>query len=241
MFVVLAGMAAGMVALLGLLPAAADRRRRGAAPARYREALRRPGVPALLLVVVAYMAAFYGSYGYLGDHVRALHGSGAAAAGLIALAYGIGFGAAGLVDGRLDDAGPARLLAPVVVALAGCYALLPAAAARVPVLLALAVAWGFANHAGLNLLVTLLARRGGDARGPVMALYSGATYLAASLATAGLGPVYELAGFAPVAAAGTAALLLAAVPATRLRTPRPQRPARAGGAPQAPGGVGAGR
>jgi len=116
---VLAGVAAAQSLLLGRLPTGATDR--PAAPARYGEALRRPGVRPLLLVVLAYMAAFYGTYAYLGDHVRAVHGVGAGAAGLVSLAYGAGFGAAGLLDGRLDRSGPARLLPPTVLVLAGVY------------------------------------------------------------------------------------------------------------------------
>ena len=67
------------------------------------------------------------------------------------------------------------------------------------------------------MLVSLLAVAGGDARGAVMALYSTVTYVAASLAGAGLGAVYESAGFAWVAGVSAAGLLLAAVPAAGLR------------------------
>jgi predicted MFS family arabinose efflux permease len=49
-----------------------------------------------------------------------------------------------------------------------------------------------------------------------MSLYSGATYLAASLGTAGLGPLYERHGLTAVAAVSAAALLLAALPAARV-------------------------
>ena len=70
---------------------------------------------------------------------------------------------------------------------------------------------------GLGMLVTLLGQRGGPARGPVLALYSTATYLAAALATAALGPLYEDRGIAAVTLAVSSGLVLAAVPAARLR------------------------
>jgi predicted MFS family arabinose efflux permease len=214
LFVLLAGLAAAVAALLRALPAGT---RGGATAPRYRDAAGRPGVRPLLLVVLGYMAAFYGAYGYLGDHVRALHGAGAGLAGLVSLAYGLGFGSAAALDGLVDRLGPRRLLAPLVLVLVGCYALLPAAASRPPVLLVLCVAWGVVNHVGLGVLVGLLARHGGGARGPVMALYSTATYLAAAVAVTALGPVYEAVGMAGVAAGAAAALLLALVPAARLR------------------------
>ncbi len=214
LFVLLAGLAAAVAALLRALPPGT---RGGAAAPRYRDAAGRPGVRSLLLVVLCYMAAFYGAYAYLGDHVRALHGAGAGTAGLVSLAYGLGFGSAAALDGLVDRLGPRRVLAPVVLALVCCYALLPAAAADAPVLLVLCVAWGVVNHVGLGVLVGLLARHGGEARGPVMALYSTATYLAAAVAVTALGPVYEAVGMTGVAAGAAAALLLALVPAARLR------------------------
>jgi predicted MFS family arabinose efflux permease len=216
----LAGLSLALAGLLGRLPEPRSPRGRdgsGSSGAGYAAALRRPGVRALLLVVLAFMGAFYATYAYLGHHVRAEEGAGAAAAGLVALAYGVGFGAAGLLDGRVDRVGPARLLVPAVLALVAVYGLVPLAAGALPAVLLLAGAWGLVNHLGLSLLVALLSLAGGAARGPVMALYSGVTYLAASLGTAGLGPAYERYGLTVVALVSAAALLLAALPAARVR------------------------
>lgn len=69
------------------------------------------------------------------------------------------------------------------------------------------------------MLVALLARRGGAARGPVMALYSTTTYLAIALATAGLGFLYQADGLAAVTAVVALGLLLALAPAHRIRRP----------------------
>lgn len=211
----LAVLALLLVGLLGRLPEPRSLRPAGGSGG-YAPALRRPGVRPLLLVVLAFMGAFYATYAYLGHHVRAEEGAGAAGAGLIALAYGVGFGAAGLLDGRVDRVGPARLLLPSVLALVAVYGLVAPAAGSPGTLLVLAAAWGLVNHLGLSLLVALLSLAGGPARGPVMALYSAVTYLAASLGTAGLGPLYERRGLAAVALVSAAALLLAALPAARV-------------------------
>src|SRR5688572_6804391 len=80
-FGALAALCAGQVALYALLPATP-----AAGPARraFRAALRAPGVAALLTGVLAFMAAFYGVFAFVGVEVRAVHGGGATAAGLVA-------------------------------------------------------------------------------------------------------------------------------------------------------------
>jgi predicted MFS family arabinose efflux permease len=216
LFVLVACLAAVVAGVLGVLPPGARGSGAVSVP-RYRDAAALPGVRPLLLVVLGYMAAFYGAYGYLGDHLRAVHAAGAGTAGLISLAYGLGFAAAVALDGAVDRAGPRRVLTPVMCVLVVCYALLPVAAGSIPALLALCVAWGVVNHVGLGVLVGLLAQRGGAARGPVMALYSTVTYLAAALAVVALGPVYEASGMTGVAAGAAGALLLAVAPAAAQR------------------------
>lgn len=63
------------------------------------EALRTPGIVPLLIACGAFMTAFYGVYGYLGDHLHEALGRPVSASGLAAVSYGIGFGAAALLDG----------------------------------------------------------------------------------------------------------------------------------------------
>ena len=88
-FGALAALCAAQASLYALLPAASPGGpSRGALVA----ALRAPGVAALLTGVLAFMAAFYGVFAFVGVEVRTVHGGGATTAGLVALAYGVGFG-----------------------------------------------------------------------------------------------------------------------------------------------------
>jgi predicted MFS family arabinose efflux permease len=167
------------------------------------------------------MAAFYGTYAYLGDHVRSVHDAGAGVAALVPLAYGVGFGAAGVLDGRVDRVGPARLLLPTVLGLTVVHLALPLAVRSVAALLAVCLLWGLVNHAGLGMLVSLLGERGGTARGPVLALYSAATYGASAVATTALGPLYEARGLSAVGGRRNASV----TPAAALdRSPRAAPP-----------------
>ncbi|MBV9077780.1 MAG: MFS transporter [Methylobacteriaceae bacterium] len=179
-----------------------------------RSALMRPGILPLLVVCLLFMTAFYGVYAYLGDHARRALDLDAARAGLIALAYGIGFGLGMLADPFIDRVGVARLFPPTLVAMALIYAALIPGAETFPTLLTLAASWGLVNHVGLTILVARLSRAGGAAVGTVLALNSAVSYLGALLGAGLFGLLYDAAGFA--ALAGAAALLLAAAAAVAM-------------------------
>jgi predicted MFS family arabinose efflux permease len=166
-----------------------------------------PRVPALLAICLVFMAAFYGVYAFVGDHVRATLGVPASGAGLLVLAYGLGFGGASLGDQLIDRAGPARVLPWAMLAVAAVYALLAPATASFPAVVALAALWGLMNHFGLNALILLLSRARPDGRGAVLGLNSAVTYLGALLGTAAAGALCPRAGFAALsfAAAGLVA------------------------------------
>jgi predicted MFS family arabinose efflux permease len=216
-FGALAAFCAGQVALYALLPATPTP---GAGRRAFSTALRAPGVAALLTAVLAYMAAFYGVYAFVGFEVRALHGGGATTAGLVALSYGVGFGLAAAADRLLDRWDTARLVAPALALLAAVYLALPATVGVFAVFLAVAAVWGLVNHVGLTLLVSRLAEVAPGLRGAVLALNTAATYGGAAVAGALAGPLYEVAGFGWLA--GCAAVLLTlAVPVTASRTGRP--------------------
>ena len=184
-----------------------------ARPAAFSTALRAPGVPALLVGVLAYMTAFYGVFAFVGAEVRLVHGGGATTAGVVALAYGLGFGLAAGADRLLDRWGAARLIAPALGVLAVVYLVLAVTIGAFAVFLAVALVWGLVNHIGLTLLVSRLAAAAPAVRGAVLALNTAATYGGAGVAGVLAGQVYESAGFGWLAVA--AGLLVAlAVPVT---------------------------
>jgi predicted MFS family arabinose efflux permease len=185
-----------------------------------------PGVPALLAECLVFMAAFYGVYAFVGDHVRATLGLSAGGAGLLVLAYGLGFGGASLGDRLIDRAGPGRALPRALLAVAAVYALLAPAIASLPAVVALAALWGFANHFGLNALILLFPRARPDRRGAVLGLNSAVTYLGALLGTAAAGVLYPRAGFATLSF--TAAGLVAGAAVLARASLDPGRVARTG-------------
>ncbi|NIA71914.1 MFS transporter [Pelagibius litoralis] len=208
-FAIMAGLAALSAFTFLILPGRSEAL--SAASVSYRQAITQPGVVRLLLVTLAYMIAFYGTYTFLSDHLRGLHDAGAGLGGLIALSYGLGFGAAVAFDGLLDRLGPWRLAAPVFVLIAGIYLVQPWAAAAGPLaIVLLAAPWGVLNHFGLNIIVSLLSGGPEATCGAVMGLYSGVTYIAHFIAGAVMGLVYADFGFTVLALVAGGWLVLAA-------------------------------
>lgn len=203
----------GLAAIAGTRKLTAGGAAAGRAAPSPLSALRVPGIAPLLIACAAFMASFYGVYAYVGDHLHRGLGLPVSAGGLLALCYGLGFGATTFLDRWIDRLGPARLLPAFFVAVAGVYLAMTAAAASYLALLAVVFLWGMANHAGLNVLIQRLAALDPGRRGAIMGLNSGVTYLALFAGTAGFGPLYAGAGFAALAGLAVALMLVAVLAA----------------------------
>ncbi|TPM09277.1 MULTISPECIES: MFS transporter [unclassified Mesorhizobium] len=208
---------------LGSLTASSlpDVRKAGPAPAPL-EALGIPGIVPLLIACGAFMTAFYGVYGYLGDHLHGGLGQPVSANGLAALAYGAGFGTAALFDGIIDRLGARRVMPFAYLLVAIVYVAIAATSNSYGMMLAMVAAWGLANHFGLNVLVMRLSALDPSRRGTIMGLNSAVTYLAVFVGTTGFGPLYSDFGFA-ASAMVAALLMLVAASAAAWRTRQPHR------------------
>ncbi|PDT82562.1 MFS transporter [Sinorhizobium sp. BJ1] len=173
------------------------------------------GVVPLLAACAAFMAAFYGVYAYIGDHLHAALGLPVSANGLVAVSYGLGFGGAAFLDRLIDRFDAGRLLPLIFLAVAAVYVSMAAASGSYPAMLAVVFLWGLANHFGLNVLIIRLTALDPARRGAIMGLNSGVTYLALFAGTLGFGAAYAETVFSilPLAAAG---LMLAAALAAAL-------------------------
>ncbi|PBC23911.1 MULTISPECIES: MFS transporter [unclassified Mesorhizobium] len=193
-----------------------DIRKSGPAPTPL-AALGIPGIVPLLIACAAFMTAFYGVYGYLGDHLHSGLGKPVSANGWAALAYGIGFGTAALLDGAIDRLGARRVMPFAYLLVAAVYVAIAATSNSFGLTLAMVAIWGLANHFGLNVLVMRLAALDPSQRGTIMGLNSAVTYLAVFIGTTGFGPIYSSFGFA-VCAMVAALLMLVAAAAAAWRT-----------------------
>jgi predicted MFS family arabinose efflux permease len=156
------------------------------------------------------MTAFYGVYGYLGDHLHEALGEPVSANGLAAVAYGMGFGAAALLDGVIDRLGARRVMPFAYLLVAAVYVAIALASGGFGPLIATIAVWGLANHFGLNVLVMRLTALDPSRRGTIMGLNSAVTYLAVTVGTAGFGPLYTSLGFANCALIAAGLMLVAA-------------------------------
>ncbi|MEW6629757.1 MAG: MFS transporter [Pseudomonadota bacterium] len=186
-----------------------DARKSGPAPSPL-GALTVPGILPLLIACGAFMTAFYGVYGYLGDHLHQRLGEPVSANGLAAVAYGLGFGAAALLDGVIDRLGARRVMPFAYLLVGAVYVAMAMLGNGFGPLIATIAVWGLANHFGLNVLVTRLTALDPSRRGTIMGLNSAVTYLAVTVGTAGFGPLYTNLGFANCALVATMLMLVAA-------------------------------
>ncbi|WP_192183142.1 MFS transporter [Mesorhizobium amorphae] len=197
-------------ALAGLtLTSLSDTRKSGPAPTPF-GALAVPGIVPLLIACAAFMTAFYGVYGYLGDHLHSGLGQPVSANGWAALAYGAGFGAAALLDGVIDRLGARRVMPFAYLLVAVVYVAIAAASGSFGLTLAMVAVWGLANHFGLNVLVMRLTALDPSRRGTIMGLNSAVTYFAVFVGTTGFGPLYTGFGFANCAMIAALLMLVAA-------------------------------
>jgi MFS transporter, DHA1 family, inner membrane transport protein len=177
------------------------------------EALKINGVKPLLIACGAFMAAFYGIYGYLGDHLHNGLGQPVSASGLAALVYGIGFGAAALFDSIVDRLGAKRVMPVAFLGAGAVYVGMALLGANFTAVLIAVFFWGLANHFGLNVLITRLNAIDPARRGTIMGMNSAVTYLAGFVGTAAFGPLHMSFGFAVSASTAAVLMLVAALAA----------------------------
>lgn len=162
-------------------------------------AFRLPGVAFLLLIVLGYMTAFYGCYAFFGEGIRNTLKIGAGAAGIYVLAYGAGFGLAGLFIAKAPPRLGRGFLTLVFSAISLNYFAWIFAVHDYYAAFVVTFLWGFLNQFGVNSLIVLLNQKAAEARGAVLGLNSAVTYTSVFAGPFFLGPIFQTSGFVPVA------------------------------------------
>ncbi len=175
-----------------------------------------PGGRAAYAVCFLFMATFYGLYAFAAPHVITDFGMSTARSGLVALTYGIAFGATSLfLAPQIDRIGRRRMQAvgfPLAVIVLAGLGLAPSA----PWFLGLIGAWAVLNNLLVNTIIAGLTSLAPGAKGAALGLYSGVTYFAAAFGTAVMGSLFEGPGFVAIGAvaAGLHVVIILLLPAS---------------------------
>lgn len=158
-------------------------------------ALKIDRVPVYLTVTFCNMLGFYGMYSFLGAYLQSLFDGRQSAAGLLIMAYGIGFSMSMFTGKLADGFGKMRSLFWVLGGITLVLALLPYAPFSWIVLIVALFIWGALQSLSVTLLSTVLSGCTQTHRGNVMAFYSLASNFAVMLGSALMGPIYVQFGY----------------------------------------------
>ncbi|SBR45806.1 MULTISPECIES: MFS transporter [unclassified Halomonas] len=173
------------------------------------QALAIPEAKSTLMISFLYMVSFYGTYTFLGSQVQQGLDLAAAHAGFAVLAYGLGFGLAGMCGSLLDIWTPQKLIRTVLLAIAGIYLGFLLLAQQYWSLVLGCMLWGIVNQIGLNCLVSILTQLDERQRVRLMGIYSAVAYGGTMVAGITFGWLYQLGQF-PILLLTAAALCLTA-------------------------------
>ncbi|MCC7059877.1 MAG: MFS transporter [Burkholderiaceae bacterium] len=158
------------------------------------------------------MGAFYAVYAFIGSELRRVNDWGAAPAGLMIAAYGVGLLFVTLNGRLIDRIGKTRSAIGALCALCAVLGGLPWLLATPMWLVAGMVLWGFVQGAFFTAITALATEQIPGLRGVVTAMLSGSTYLGVTLFSPLAVTLYQGWGFAVVGyVSGLACLLAAAV------------------------------
>ncbi len=141
-----------------------------------------------------FMACFYGIYAFSGTQAVTVFDQTTTQAGLIALVYGIGFGAATLFANLLDRL-PPNVTMPAGLLIATVTIAMVALAPNYQAFLISFAVWGFLNHLILNLILTRITDLSAAHKGATLAMYSGITYIASMIMIFSFGGLIETYGY----------------------------------------------
>ncbi len=184
-----------------------------------KQVLQIPNVFTVLVICSLFMLSFYGVYVFIGDYARTVLSISASTAGLLVMAYGIGFALASVGDPIIDRFGPKQSMSFVLLFVSGIYVSMYVLTHSLIPLIVVCGAWGFANHFGLNCILVILNTADPDNKAAIMGLYTAITYIATMLATLIFGWLYSQFEFtALITLAMVSCLTAAFLAAIKLKT-----------------------
>jgi predicted MFS family arabinose efflux permease len=165
----------------------------------FEEYRKNPDILIMFVVTLLYMTSFYGLYSFVGSFARDSFYNSAALAGLITMAYGIGFGVASLKARWIDKFSPQSSACIIFITISLIYAILSVSGSSIYLLLVACLLWGAANHFGLNVIVSLLIQLSSSYKTATLGMYSALSYSGTMIGGLAYGYVFNRQGFTSIA------------------------------------------
>ncbi|MGS0559512.1 MFS transporter [Escherichia sp. MAL-1] len=165
----------------------------------FKEYCKRPNILVMFAITLLYMTSFYGLYSFVGTFARNSFYNNATLAGLITMAYGVGFGLASLKSHWIDKFSPQSSASMIFMAISIIYSILAFSGASLYLLLAACFLWGAVNHFGLNVIVSLLIRLSVGYKTATLGIYSALSYGGTMIGGLVYGYIFNHLGFASIA------------------------------------------
>jgi DHA1 family inner membrane transport protein len=165
----------------------------------FEEYRKNPDILIMFVVTLLYMTSFYGLYSFVGSFARDSFYNNAALAGLITMAYGIGFGVASLKARWIDKFSPQSSAYIIFITISLIYSILSVSGSSIYLLLVACLLWGAANHFGLNVIVSLLIQLSPSYKMATLGMYSALSYSGTMIGGLVYGYIFNRQGFTSIA------------------------------------------
>lgn len=199
------------VSLIGFSKLPSYKRQQKTKTLSAKQVLMIPDVLVVLIICLLFMFSFYGIYIFIGDYARTALSISASSAGLLVMAYGIGFALASAGNPVIDQYGPKRSMRLVLLIISSIYASMYMLTNGLIPLILICAAWGGANHFGLNCILVILNTADLENKAAIMGIYTAITYFATMLATLLFGFLYNQFEFSVLITVAMVSCLIAAL------------------------------
>ena len=164
-----------------------------------KEYRQRPAILMMFVITLLYMTSFYGLYSFIGTFARNSFYDNASLAGLITMAYGLGFGLASIKSHWIDKFSAQASASVIFIIISVVYIILALSNSSLYLLLITSLLWGGVNHFGLNVIVSLLIQLGPDFKTSTLGIYSALSYGGTMLGGLVYGYIFIHYGFSTIA------------------------------------------
>lgn len=164
-----------------------------------KEYCQQPAILMMFIITLLYMTSFYGLYSFIGTFARNSFYNNASLAGLITMAYGIGFGLASVKSHWIDKFSARACASIIFIIISAMYMIIALTSSSLSLLLTTCLLWGVVNHFGLNVIVSLLIQLSTGYKTATLGIYSALSYGGTMIGGLVYGYIFTHYGFSTIA------------------------------------------